>query len=81
MGFKVLILANSYFQIPEGLNPKCNGVQWSIAVRLLTPYLGKPFSTKIDVFFLHRRKGEGGWSPCLKIYVADLYNSGGLLAT
>ena len=37
---------------------------------------------RIGCFFTHCVKGGGGGSnPCVKIYVADLYNSGGLLAT
>ena len=36
---------------------------------------------QIGCFFTHCVKGEGGSNPCVKIYVANLYNSGGLLAT
>ena len=37
--------------------------------------VGKPSSAKSDVFFTHCV------NPCVKIYVADLYHSGGLLTT
>ena len=53
---------------------------------LLSPYIAilvslrKPSSTKSDVF-LHIVKGVGWSNPCVKIYVEDLYDSGGLLAT
>ena len=35
---------------------------------------------QIGCFFTHCVKG-GGSKPCVKIYVVDFYNSGGLLTT
>ena len=36
---------------------------------------------QIGCFFTHCVKGVGGSNPCVKIYVVDLYHSGGLLTT